>query len=127
MSRPIVTYLPGGANPDPARVPSLERGTFTDGRHNFGVRASSANSPDSFQVYTGDSRDIVLIISGLNSGELKATWGPEWRSMGAEWKSWAEESAFRVFYSGHRIGTPGAPTVARTSRPRPEATRYCNG
>jgi hypothetical protein len=38
-------------------------------------------------------------VSGLNSGELKATWGPFWRSFKPTWKVWVEESAFRVFYS----------------------------
>lgn len=103
MSRPIVSHTADNPNRNPLGQP-LERGTFTDGQHNFGVRASSRQQPDSFQVYTGDDQDIVLVLSGLNSGDLKATWGPQWRTATAEWKAWAEEASFRVFYSGHRIG-----------------------
>ncbi|GAA2147623.1 hypothetical protein [Glycomyces algeriensis] len=77
----------------------LERGAFSDDYRTYRVRASSADAPDSFQVLTGKGDDIVLIVSGLNSGELKATWGPFWRSFKPNWKIWVEESAFRVFYS----------------------------
>jgi hypothetical protein len=78
---------------------SLERGAFSDDYRTYQVRVSSADAPDSFQVLTGKGDDIVLIVSGLNSGELKATWGPFWRSFKPNWKIWVEESAFRVFYS----------------------------
>lgn len=78
---------------------SLVRGSFHDDYRTYLVRASSADAPDSFQVLTGNNEDIVLIVSGLNSGELKATWGPFWRSFKPTWKVWVEESAFRVFYS----------------------------
>jgi hypothetical protein len=81
---------------------SLERGSFSDDYRTYRVRVSSADAPDSFQVLTGESDDIVLIVSGLNSGELKATWGPFWRALKPNWKVWVEESAFRVFYSQRR-------------------------
>jgi len=84
----------GSTKPD-----GLERGSFHDDYRTYLVRASSADAPDSFQVLTGNNEDIVLIVSGLNSGELKATWGPFWRSFKPTWKVWVEESAFRVFYS----------------------------
>ncbi|MCD0442138.1 hypothetical protein LO763_00670 [Glycomyces sp. A-F 0318] len=95
---------------------SLERGTFHDEVRTYKVRASSADAPDSFQVYTGDREDIVLIISGINSGDLKATWGPFWRGFKPQWRAWLEDSAFRVFYS--------------RNRPRPTARdreRFCEG
>ena len=77
----------------------LERGSFSDDYRTYRVRVSSADAPDSFQVLTGEGDDIVLIVSGLNSGELKGTWGPFWRSFKPNWKIWVEESAFRAFYS----------------------------
>lgn len=81
---------------------SLERGSFSDDYRTYRVRVPSADAPDSFQVLTGKSDDIVLIVSGLNSDDLKATWGPFWRSFKPQWKVWVEESAFRVFYSRHQ-------------------------
>ncbi|MFC3493929.1 hypothetical protein [Glycomyces rhizosphaerae] len=76
-----------------------DRGTFHDDYRTYRVRASSADAPDSFQVLTGKGEDIVLIVSGINSAEMKATWGPFWRSFKPNWKVWVEESAFRVFYN----------------------------
>lgn len=101
-----------GAN-DPA---ALVRGSFRDDYRTYKVRVSSADAPDSFQVLTGDREDIVLIVSGLNSQELKATWGPFWRSFKPTWKIWVEESAFRVF---HRAQTPVGSA--------PPSVRFCNG
>lgn len=94
---------------------SLDRGTFHDDYRTYRVRASSSEAPDSFWVLTGKGDDVVLLISGLNSGELKATWGPFWRSFKPNWKIWVEESAFRVFY---RAQTPegSAPTSVRICR-----------
>jgi hypothetical protein len=91
---------------------TLHRGEFHDDDRVYNVRASSAVAPDSFQVHTGEKEDIVLIVSGLNSGDLKATWGPFWRGFNSQWKIWVEESAFRVFYRDHRLG---------------ERVRFCNG
>jgi hypothetical protein len=95
---------------------SLEQGAFHDDFRTYKVRASSVDAPDSFQVYTGPSEDIVLIVSGLNSGDLKATWGPFWRASKPQWKAWLEDSAFRAFYSGRRVVT-SAPT----------SVRFCDG
>lgn len=81
---------------------TIDRGTFHDDYRTYRVRASSADAPDSFQVLTGKGEDIVLIVSGINSGEMKATWGPFWRSFKPNWKVWVEESAFRVFYNGRK-------------------------
>lgn len=92
----------------------LERGRFADGGHRFTVCASSAVVPDSFQVYAdGNRADLVVIVSGLNTGDLHATWGDEWRSRSAAWKEWARSTAFHVFYNG--------------SHSDPGAARFCDG
>lgn len=91
----------------------LERGEFRDSLRTYKVRVSSNEAPDSFQVYTGSREGIVLIVSGLNSGDLKATWGPGWRGAEAEWKVWVEECAFGLLYGGHQVGVSGG------DRPRP--------
>ncbi|WP_199035489.1 hypothetical protein [Glycomyces salinus] len=81
----------------------LDRGDFSDGVRNFTVRASCVDAPDSFQVYAdGNTTEVVLVISGLNSGELRATWGPQWRTASESWRDWFEASAFMVFHNGTR-------------------------
>ncbi|MCC3762905.1 hypothetical protein K3N28_07445 [Glycomyces sp. TRM65418] len=108
--------------PDP-----LERGRFTDGHTDFTVRASTIDAPDSFQVSADDNlADIVLIVSGLNSGDLHATWGQGWRAFNPEWKVWVEDVAFKVFYTGHHI------TDRPSNRPGsgdggPGPVKFCNG
>jgi hypothetical protein len=83
-------------------------------RRQFNVRASSESAPDSFQVYAnGNPADIVLVVAGLTSWNLHATWGDGWRSAGAEWKEWCQDQAFLAFYNGR-------PPVA-------SRTRVCNG
>lgn len=78
------------------------RGRFSDGTRTFSVRASSAGAPDSFQVFADDCRgDLVLVVSGLISRELKATWGAEWRTASEERREWLEANAFMVFYNGN--------------------------
>jgi hypothetical protein len=101
--------------PDP-----LERGQLSDGHTEFTVRASSADAPDSFQVSANGNRaDLVLIVSGLISGHLHATWGKGWRAFNPEWKVWVEDAAFKVFYTGHYIADrPGSGTGS---------VRFCNG
>lgn len=99
---------------------SLERGAFHDEVRTYKVRASSADAPDSFQVYTGEREDIVLIVSGLNSGDLKATWGPFWRGFKPHWRAWVEDSAFRVFYSRNRRRSSPEPTAR-------DSARFCDG
>ena len=82
--------------PDP-----LTRGQFSDGQRLFTVRASSPEVPDSFQVHAGgDQADIVVVVSGLATWNLRATWGDGWRSANAEWKAWFKDQAFMVFYNG---------------------------
>jgi hypothetical protein len=116
-------------NSDPG---ALMRGSFHDDLRQYQVRVSSADAPDSFQVITGEHGDIVLVVSGLNSGDLKATWGPFWRSHKPNWKVWVEESAFRVFYSGHRLDNrPLGPDASDRRRHQvasaPVSWRFCNG
>jgi len=94
----------------------LMRGAFSDDYRTYRVRVSCADAPDSFQVLTGNGDDIVLIVSGLNSGDLKETWGPFWRSFKPQWKIWVEESAFRAFYRGRQ-------PIASA----PSSIRFCNG
>jgi hypothetical protein len=96
---------------------SLDRGTFRDQYRTYTVRVSSADAPDSFQVITGpQGDDVVLVVSGINSGDLKATWGRFWSGLKPQAKIWVEEQAFRVFYSGHRI-------IASA----PGSVRFCEG
>ncbi|PRY57925.1 hypothetical protein [Glycomyces artemisiae] len=74
-------------------------GGFRDDYRSYTVIASSADAPDSFQVVTGAAGDdVVLVVSGLNSGDLKATWGRFWRTLKPQAKVWVEEQAFRAFY-----------------------------
>jgi len=94
---------------------SLNRGTFQDQYRTYTVRVSSADAPDSFQVITGArGDDVVLVVSGINSGELKATWGRFWSGLKPQSKIWIEEQAFRVYYR-HRIDSA------------PISWRFCNG
>ncbi|MQM28991.1 hypothetical protein [Glycomyces albidus] len=69
----------------------------------------------------GNAADIVLIVSGLNSGRLHATWGPGWRAFAPDWKVWLEDAAYKVFYNGLRIGDPG------DEEGRPGKVRFCDG
>ncbi|HEU5126417.1 MAG TPA: hypothetical protein VFU12_00385 [Glycomyces sp.] len=93
---------------------SLERGTFSDGARIFNVRASSEHAPDSFHVYADEhQRELVLVVTGLNSQNLKAAWGAEWRTASTGWREWFEAKAFMVFHNGDRPGTGEA--------------RVCNG
>ncbi|GAB4002705.1 hypothetical protein GCM10029992_41680 [Glycomyces albus] len=93
---------------------SLDRGSFSDGVRSFTVRTSCTEAPDSFQVHlTGQSSEVVLVISGLGAHDLRATWGPQWRTASEGWRDWFEATAFMVFYNGHR--------------PDSGSVRVCNG
>ncbi|KPC70464.1 hypothetical protein ADL26_16875, partial [Thermoactinomyces vulgaris] len=61
----------------------------------------------------GNPADIALIVSGLASWNLRATWGDGWRSWDGEWKARFKEHAFMVFYNGQT--------------PPPANVRVCNG
>lgn len=108
----------------------LERGRFTDGRTEFTVRASSESSPDSFQVFAnGDQGDTVMIVSGIVSRKLHATWGDDWRAYAPEWKIWLEDTAFAVFYNVHVFqacaDSPG--TADDRSSTGSFRARFCDG
>lgn len=104
----------------------LLRGRFTDGRTNFAVRASSIDAPDSFQVYVpGRRADIVLLVSGINSGSMHATWGQGWRGYSSEWKVWLEDTAFRHFYRVVRsVPYPKGRNSEAASASRREGVRF---
>lgn len=115
--------MDGPIEPGKADAAALLRGTFHDDFQTYHVVASSADAPDSFKAVTGERDDIVLVISGLNSGDLKATWGPPWRGYRADWKLWFEEEAFRLFYKDVRLGEQrGANRVHRID-PNPRTNR----
>jgi len=64
----------------------------------------SIDAPDSFQVYVkGNQADVILIVSGLATQNLHATWSEEWRALSADWREWARTNAFRVF---HKVSVP---------------------
>ncbi|MDA1358995.1 hypothetical protein O1R50_05140 [Glycomyces luteolus] len=101
----------------------LERGQFSDGSRIFVVRASGAEAPDSFQVHTkGNPSDVILIVSGLTSGNLHATWSEEWRTSTPEWREWARNNAFKAFHtvSPADPSNPSSPVV-------PGNVRFCRG
>ncbi|THV29041.1 hypothetical protein [Glycomyces paridis] len=129
-----------------AKAPAdpLERGGFGDGRDRFTVCASSLVAPDSFQVYANGNRaDLVLIVSGLTTGSLHATWGDGWREALLEWKRRFQEHAFDAFYNGPAPApAPAAPAkaaalavpgVGSTASPAPvrhrgeDTVRFCRG
>ncbi|THV26415.1 hypothetical protein [Glycomyces paridis] len=82
--------------------PEVERGRFTDGVDWFSVCAAPAEcAPESFRVYQQQSGgDLVLIVSGINSENLRASWGEAWRSQSPEWHEWMQVKGFTVFYTG---------------------------
>lgn len=109
----------GAGNLTAAELRALERGRFSDGRQSYTVRASSAVAPDSFEVFvTGNPADLVLIVSGLCTGDLYGTWGEEWRTAPEEARNWVRAWAFHVFENG---GEPQAP------KPKPRVVRHCDG
>lgn len=99
---------------------SSVRGNFSDSTTRFTVLASSATAPDSFQVSAnGNWADIVLIVSGINTGHLHSTWGDGWRTFNPEWKIWVEDTAFKVFY---KVGQPNQDHNGGLG-----PVRFCNG
>jgi hypothetical protein len=118
VSRPIVAHAPDNPNREEGERDPLVRGTFADHHTTYSVRASGPPAPDSFQVTVANNpADLVLIVSGLNTGHLHATWGEGWRANAPEWKAWFEDSALAVFYNGRTI----------SNRPRPGQVRFCDG
>lgn len=116
-------YRTNQSKPSPTPVDPLERGQFDDGRRAYVVCASSTDAPDSFQVYTkGNRADVILVVSGLTTGNLHATWSAEWRALTPDWREWARASAFQVF---HNVNAPEP--IESDYDPRAGKVRYCNG
>jgi hypothetical protein len=98
----------------------VRRGSFAKDGLWFDVCASSAVAPEAMRVYqSGDRSTIALVVSGLNSGDLKASWGAGWDAYPREWRDDFEELAYRAY-------------VSRDARPRPtprsnRVVRVCNG
>lgn len=104
----------------PTSTTEVRRGSFRkDGRW-FEVYASSAHAPESMRVYPyGDRSTLALVVSGLNSGDLKPSWGQPWGGYSADWRDDFEERAYRAY-------------VSRGNEPRPVArsvgvVRVCEG
>jgi hypothetical protein len=98
----------------------VQRGSFIKDERMFNIYASSAHAPDTMRVYPADAYgSIVLIMSGLNSRNMKASWGLPWRGFAEEWRDDFEERAYRAY-------------VSRAVAPRPTAratatVRVCEG
>jgi hypothetical protein len=116
-------YRTARSKPAPTPVDPLERGQFSDGKRTYVVCASSLDAPDSFQVYAkGNRADVILIVSGLNTGNLHATWSAEWRALAPEWREWARTRAFQAF---HEVDAPDG--IDLVGDPRSGKVRFCNG
>jgi hypothetical protein len=82
----------------------VRRGSFDMDGSLFDVCASSAFAPEAMRVYpAGDRSVIALVVSGLNSGELKASWGSGWGAYPEEWRDDFEERAYRAYVSRVRV------------------------
>jgi hypothetical protein len=98
----------------------VKRGSFTKSGRTFDVCASSEHAPEAMRVYPVDDRgEPVLVVTGLNSGDLKAAWGLPWRDYPDEWREDFEERAYRAY-------------VNRKASPRPAGraigvVRICEG
>lgn len=77
-------------------------GSFSDGAGStFHVFASSSYAPGALFVhYESNRADAVLIVTGLSSGNPRASWGPHWRATARPWQRWCQEAALHVFYNG---------------------------
>lgn len=76
----------------------VQRGSFTKSGATFDVFASSDHAPEAMRVYPASDRSsIVLVVTGLNSGDLKAGWGVPWRDFPDEWREDFEERAYRAY------------------------------
>lgn len=98
----------------------VQRGSFAKDGRTFDVYASSAHAPDTMRVYPADAHgSIVLIVSGLNSRSMKASWGLPWRGFAEEWRDDFEERAYRAYVSRANVQRP---TVRATA-----TVRVCEG
>lgn len=98
----------------------VRRGSFDFNGAEFEVFASSADAPESMRVYpVGRHDSLVLVVSGLNSGDLKASWGMPWSEHPQEWRDSFEERSYRTYINR---GADTGPTVRATAK-----VRVCNG
>lgn len=103
-----------------AATTEVRRGSFTKDGIEYEVYASSADAPESMRAYRGGDRSaLVLVVSGLNSGDLKPSWGLPWAGFAEEWRNAFEESAYRAYVSR------GA--VPRSAARATGVARVCNG
>jgi hypothetical protein len=103
-----------------APTTEVRRGSFNQDGTTFEVCASSAHAPEAMRVYpAGDRSALVLVVSGLNSGDLKVNWGQPWRGYPAQWREDFEERAYRAYVS--RGAEP--PSSGRAAG----AVRVCEG
>jgi len=87
-----------------ADTTEVQRGSFEKDGTRFDVCASSALAPEAMRVYqAGDRSVIALVVSGLNSGEMKASWGSGWGAYPEEWRDDFEERAYRAYVSRVRF------------------------
>jgi len=87
-----------------ADTTEVQRGSFDKDGSRFDVCASSALAPEAMRVYpAGDRSVIALVVSGLNSGDLKASWGAGWDAYPLEWREDFEERAYRAYVSRVRV------------------------
>lgn len=98
----------------------VRRGSFTKDGTSFDVYASSADAPEAMQVNpAGERSTLVLVVSGLNSGDLKAAWGLPWRDYPDSWREDFEELAYRAYVTRRAAPRPSARAVGRV--------RVCEG
>jgi hypothetical protein len=82
----------------------VQRGSFTKNGATFDVYASSEHAPEAMRVYLAEDRtSIVLVVTGLNSGDLKAGWGLPWRDYPEEWREDFEERAYRAYVNREAV------------------------
>lgn len=83
-----------------APTTEVKRGSFVQDGSAFDVCASSEHAPEAMRVYpAGDRSALVLVVSGLNSGDMKANWGQPWRDYPDQWRDDFEERAYRAYVS----------------------------
>lgn len=66
------------------------------------------------------STDLVLIVSGLNTGIDHATWGDGWCTRSPDWRAWLKDCAAQVFDNGSLLPERQTDTRARK-------VRFCDG
>jgi hypothetical protein len=98
----------------------VQRGSFTKSGATFTVYASSEHAHEAMRVYPAEDRNsIVLVVTGLNSGDLKAGWGLPWRDYPEAWREDFEERAYRAYVNREAAPRPAGRAVG--------VVRVCNG